>query len=179
MIAERYPREAWVYVFTDESATSSVTNGVAGILVHFQGGQKATVSMAVGRHCSNYREETEALMQAASIVQASDHDCKQIVSLSDALSVLQAYQNHMFPNLTKALQQVGAIKRAVLQRIPAHCGISGNEQANILEMRVLDLNSMTTVSVSGKRRLSLERSRCQSHKWMTIICLSVGSNLFW
>ena len=52
--------------------------------------------------------------------------------LSDALSLLQAYQNHKLPNLTKALQQVAATRRAVLQWIPAHCGISGNEQADIL-----------------------------------------------
>ena len=87
---------------------------------------------AAGRHCSNYRAETEAIIQAASIVQASDHDCKQVVFLSDALSVLQAYQNHKLPNLTKALQQVATTRRAVLQWIPAHCGILGNEQADIL-----------------------------------------------
>ena len=104
-----------------------MTNGGAGILVHFPGGQKVSASVAVGRHCSNYRAETEA-----SIVQASDHDCKQVVFLSDALSILQAYQNHKFPNLTKALQQVATTRRAVLQWIPAHCGILGNEQADIL-----------------------------------------------
>ena len=109
-----------------------MTNGGAGILVHFPGGQKALASMAVGKHCSSYRAETEAIIQAASVVQASDHDCKQVVFLSDALSVLQAYQNHKLPNLTKALQQVAATRRAVLQWIPAHCGISGNEQADIL-----------------------------------------------
>ena len=132
MIAEKYPQEAWIHVFTDRSATNAVTNGGAGLPVHFPGGQKVSASMAVGQHCSNYRAETEALIQAASIVQASDHDCKQVVFLSDALSVLQAYQNHKLPNLTKALQQVAATRRAVLQWIPAHCGISGNEQADTL-----------------------------------------------
>ena len=61
-----------------------------------------------------------------------DHDCKQVVFLSDALFVLQAYQNHKLPNLTKALQQVATTRRAVLQWIPAHCGILDNEQADIL-----------------------------------------------
>ena len=132
MIAERYPQEAWIYVFTDWSATKTVTNGGAGVLVHFPGGQKVSANMAVGKHCSNYRAETEALVQAASIVQVSDHVGKQVVFLSDALSVLQAYQNHKLPNLNIALQQVAATRRAVLQWIPAHCGISGNEQVDIL-----------------------------------------------
>ena len=77
-------------------------------------------------------QKTEALIKADYIVQASDHECKQVVFLSDAPSVLQAYQNHKLPNLTKALQQVAATRRAVLQWIPAHCGTTGNEQADIL-----------------------------------------------
>ena len=109
-----------------------MTNGGAGILVHFPGGQKASASMAVGKHCSNYCAETEALIQAASIVQASEHECKQVVFLSDALSVLQAYQNHKLPNLAKALQQFAATSRAVLQWITAHCRTSGHKQADIL-----------------------------------------------
>ena len=88
--------------------------------------------MAVGKHCFNYRAETETLIQAACIVQASDHDCKQAVFITDALSILQAYQSHKLPNLAKALQQVAATRKAVLQWIPAHCGILGNEQADIL-----------------------------------------------
>ena len=81
------------------------------MLVYFPGRQKATASTAVRKHCSNYRAETEALIQAASIVQASDHDCKQAVFPSDVLSVLQAYQNHKPPNLAKALQQAAAARR--------------------------------------------------------------------
>ena len=104
--AERYPQEAWIHVFTDGSATNAVTNGGAGTQADFPGGQKVSASVAVGRHCSNYRAETEALIQAASIVQASDHDCKQVGG--------------------------GGGGGAVLQWIPAHCGILGNEQADIL-----------------------------------------------
>ena len=114
MVAERYRQEAWIHVFTDGSAKNAVTNGGAGIRVHFPGRQKASTSMAVGKHCSNYRGETDVLIQAASIVQASDRDCKQFVFLSDALSVLQANQNHKLPNLAKALQ-VAATRRDVLQ----------------------------------------------------------------
>ena len=53
MIAERYPQEAWVHVFTDGSATNAVTNRGAGILIHFPEGQKVSAVVAVGKHCSN------------------------------------------------------------------------------------------------------------------------------
>ena len=137
MIAERYPQKTWIHVFTDGSATNVVTNwgGGGGGGGGGWGGQRASASMAAGKHCSNYHAETEAVIQAASIVQASDHDCKQAEFLSDVLSVLQANQNHKLPNLAKALQQVAATtstRRAVLQWIPGHCGISENEQVDIL-----------------------------------------------
>ena len=68
-------------------------------------------------------------------MQASDHDCKQVVFLSDALSVLQAYLNHKLLNLAKALQQVAATRTVVLQR------------------RMSEENSMPTMPASMKRRL--------------------------
>ena len=53
---ERYPREEWIHVYTDGSATAD-------------GGQNARV--AVKKHCFNYSAETEAFMQAASNFQSS------------------------------------------------------------------------------------------------------------
>ena len=171
MTPERYPQETWMHAFTDGSAT----NGGVETLVHFPGGQKASPRLAVGKHCSNIRAETEALMQAASIVQASDHDCKQVVSPCDALSVLQTCPNHMHPRLAKDLQQVAVTKRAVPQWIPAHCGISGNEQGDILAKG----NSMKTMSASAKRRLSSDCSRHQGHREMTVTCCPGSSKSVW
>ena len=90
-------------------------------------------SVATGKHCTNYRAEVEALLQAASIVLKSKHEeADQVVFLTDALSALQALQNDKLPNLTSALQEVARSRRVVLQWIPAHCGVSGNEQADFL-----------------------------------------------
>ena len=124
-------------------------------------------------------ERTEALIQAASIVQASDQDCKQVVFLSDALSVLQAYQSHKLPNLTKALQQVSTTRRAVLQWIPAHCGILGNEQMTSWQRRVPEENSMLTTSASVKRRLSSEHLQSQNYRGMTTTCCPGSNRSFW
>ena len=69
-------------------------------------------------------------MQAVSIEKASDHDSKKAVFFSDALSVRQAYQNHKLPNLAKVMH-VAATRKAVLQWIPALCGIARNEQGSV------------------------------------------------
>ena len=52
--------------------------------VSFPLGQKTKVCVALGRHWAKFRTETEALLQAASVVQAADKDCVQVVTLSDA-----------------------------------------------------------------------------------------------
>ena len=94
-----------------------------------------TEQFATGRHCTNYRAETYALIQSASIVQSSTDPCQQVVSLTDALSVLQALESNKLHQLTQALQQVSRTRRVVLQWIPAHCGIPGNEKADTLAKR--------------------------------------------
>ena len=55
----------------------------------------------------------------------------QVVFLTDALSVLQAYSSGQLPSLDKALSKVKCL-RTTLQWVPSHCGISGNEKADNL-----------------------------------------------
>ena len=94
MIAEKYPKEAWTHVYTDGSATNAVADGGAGITVKFSDGETTDSSCPTGKHCTDYRAETEALMQAAFIVQTSDNDFHQVVFLSDALSVFSPEMAH-------------------------------------------------------------------------------------
>ena len=51
-------------------------------------------SSATGKHCTNYRAETEALKQAAILVKDSLEPCSPTVFLTDALSVLEALQTN-------------------------------------------------------------------------------------
>ena len=132
MIHEQYPQEAWTHVYTDGSATNAIQDGGAGIAIQHPNGFTETASAATGTQCSNYRAESEALMNAVKMVKDSVQQSSQVVFLTDALSVIQALTSNKLPQLAKALQQLSVNCRVALQWIPAHCGVPGNELADKL-----------------------------------------------
>ena len=77
----------------------------------------------------NYRAEVEALVHAANIIISTSDPDAQIVFVTDALSVLEAVNSSKLPRLEDALK-TSRCTRAVLQWIPSHCGIQGNEEAD-------------------------------------------------
>ena len=86
-IAENYPPETWTHVYRDGSATKATTDSSTGIIIQYPSGATQTASSATGKHCTNYRAETEALKQAATLVKDSLEPCSPTVFLTDALSV--------------------------------------------------------------------------------------------
>ena len=113
-IAENYPPETWTHVYTYGSATKATTDGGAGIIIQYPSGATQTASSATGKHCTNYRAETEALKQAATLVKDSLEPCSPTVII-DAISVLAALQTNKSPLLTTQMQELGNTCRVVLQ----------------------------------------------------------------
>ena len=128
-----YPQEAWIQAYTDGSATKAVADGGAGVFIQFPDGTINTESVPTGTHCSNYKAEVQALLTAVQMVENSSlKEYRQVVFLTDALSVLEALNNGGEPELTDSLKSLAETHRVAIQWIPAHCGIPGNEAADRL-----------------------------------------------
>jgi hypothetical protein len=65
MIEELYPKESWIHVYTDGSATRAVKNGGAGVYMDFPDKEKEYISLPTGIFCSNYMAEVHALKLSA------------------------------------------------------------------------------------------------------------------
>lgn len=106
MISQDYPPETWTHVFTDGSSTKGIKDGGAGVLIRYSSGRRETHHKATGKHCSNYRAETEALMKAVQMIEDSTEEVSSVVFLTDARSVMEALTNNKAPQLAKVLHHL-------------------------------------------------------------------------
>ena len=135
---ENLPKEEWIRVYTDGSAENAVTNGGSGVYIEMPDGKTTESSIPTGTHCSNYRAELEAIMEALTIlgrITPSIPQAKAVI-LSDSRSALEklevlrgAERQQLAKGFKNAVQNTQSL---VLQWIPAHCGIEGNERADSL-----------------------------------------------
>ncbi|XP_005095611.1 uncharacterized protein LOC101862106 [Aplysia californica] len=101
----------------------------------------SSISIPAGKYSTNYKykAETEALQQAVRVLGNSEceatHNAK-VIPLTDAKSVLQSMENNKSTELnalTRAIMaQNSSACRVVLQWIPGHVDIFGNECAGEL-----------------------------------------------
>ena len=91
--------------------------------------------MVAGRYATNFQAEAMALNTAASeILTNRDKTHKKDIFFSDALSALDALQNHKkkkLNNLTSIMSQLNDRAEVTLQWIPAHCVSSKDEKTSI------------------------------------------------
>ena len=167
MISE-FPQQEWTHVFTDGSATEATKNGGAGAIIFFND-KRETISIPTGRFSSNFRAETEAMSEAAkTVARNSSRTTGRVVIFTDALSVLQALENPKNKDINElriSLTQISAAtKQTVLQWIPSHCGIDGNEEADRLagEGSLQDQTNQETTYEEAKTLIK----RHQKQKWL-------------
>jgi len=154
MIDEKYPEEAWIQAYTDGSATKAIQDGGAGVYLRLPCGEVKDFSIATGDRCSNYSAEVEALTHAVKKVMEFGDPRDPVVFLTDAKSVLQSLENGKLQQLEEALHRLQNGRRVVLQWIPAHCGIPGNEKADTLaKAGAQEPQPIVSIGYQGKRAL--------------------------
>ena len=128
-----------------------------GVFTEWLDGSTTSDAFPTGATCSNYKAEAEALIVTLNLIKSTPNS-KTMVLLSDAKSVLQALNNQghqSFPKVNQLLAEVASVSaRLVLQWIPGHCYIKGNEQADSLAKEGSAMNQIET-------DMSLEESKTQ------------------
>lgn len=137
LLDQKYPNDKWIRVYTDGSASAKARDGGGGIHIEWPDGRRESKAMPTGPICSNYKAETAALEEAARMLVNDPEISKyKAVLLTDAKSVLQALQsnkNSKLDKLHRILQDLTSANQAtVLQWVPGHCNITGNETADRL-----------------------------------------------
>ena len=141
LLNSRYQHNRWLWHWRGKipagwldtcSAEDTVRNGGSGVFVRTPTGQTVGYSNATGRKSSNFRAETSALQNAVAYI--AEMKPQKTVILTDSKAALQSPISYTlgqpFHQLLKDLQLLPTECTVVLQWIPAHCGIPGNERAD-------------------------------------------------
>ena len=134
---QHYPAEKWAHIYTDGSAEDAVRNGGGGIHLRFPNGTRIFKAVPTGKLSSNFRAEACALLEAITTLNSPEQLPSNIVILTDCKSMLQSVQgsrdqNQLMQNIRRELTSLSQKTNLVLQWIPAHCDIKGNEEADRL-----------------------------------------------
>lgn len=129
-----YPKEEWLRIYTDGSRMSGCVNAGAGVYCEL-----FCLYTPIGNHRSAFDGEIAAICQALSQLRPRLNSFSKVVLLSDSKAALQAIDapSHSrtltIDNCLNLLNWLASNNKiVVLQWIPAHCGIQGNEAADFL-----------------------------------------------
>ena len=115
--------------------TPKTGDGGGGVYIRYNDGT-AQITIATGKYSTNFKAEAEALKKAATEIRNNLPRTKpNVVIFTNALSVLSKLPNPRQQDLSEvetALVDLAAQTNLILQWIPAHCGVQGNEQADRL-----------------------------------------------
>ena len=132
VMQDRYPKSTWTHV----SAENAVWNGGSEAYIRPSDETPSSLSIPAGDLSSNYRAEVQALKAATEHLMEEDCNQQNIVLFSDSLSALQSLTNVptdlCVQQLHNSLCTLSNNNKVVLQWVPAHVGIAGNEAADRL-----------------------------------------------
>jgi len=139
---QQYPDDC-IHVYTDGSASQGTVNAGYGARIEFPDKSLEELSRPCGENCSNFEAEALAIKAAIEVIEENlkknKYQNNKVIIFTDAKSVLQAIDSQQYKS--QAIQILSStldkfIKthdyEVILQWIPSHCEIKGNERADTL-----------------------------------------------
>ena len=149
-IEKYYPKQEWVRLYISYWCNKKWRGG-GGVFTEWLDGSTTSDAFPTGATCSNYKAEAEALIVALNLIKSTQNS----KTMKSVLQTLNNQGHQSFPKVNQLLAEVASVSaRLVLQWIPGHCNITGNEQADSLAKEGSAMNQI-------EMDMSLEESKTQ------------------
>ena len=168
-----YPDE-WTHVYTDGSAEDGTKNAGWGVWIREPTGITEELFDACGANSSNYEAENVAIQKALEHLdkrfEENPSSAKNIVLFTDSMSALQNMESGDLDEETSKILDVAEkfktthLVGLVLQWIPGHTDIYGNEKADTLAKKGTQATQPTKpISLQSTKQIIKQAYR---KKWM-------------
>ncbi|GFX16894.1 probable RNA-directed DNA polymerase from transposon BS [Trichonephila clavipes] len=158
-------QDNFAIAYTDGSSDRSLSNGGAGIILLLPDGNNYKHKINTGIIASNFTSELVAIREALLLYQQNPHvidSTEGLVIFSDSKSAIEAIRNgetNISCDIITLLEQLhNKRKSCILQWIPAHVNIEGNECADSLAKEARDIeHKCTTITLDDANAIAKHR----------------------
>ncbi|GFX57751.1 probable RNA-directed DNA polymerase from transposon BS [Trichonephila clavipes] len=158
-------QDNFAIAYTDGSSDRSLSNGGAGIIFLLPDGNNYKHKINTGIIASNFTSELVAIREALLLYQQNPHvidSTEGLVIFSDSKSAIEAIRNgetNISCDIITLLEQLhNKRKSCILQWIPAHVNIEGNECADSLAKEARDIeHKCTTITLDDANAVAKHR----------------------